>query len=73
MKAAQFLSSLEHVPMVMNGNKPIKASNSERRRWLQNKAVVINGKTAGPDDEIEFPVTQLIFFPNSEKRRCTMV
>jgi len=72
MNAYEFITSLNHVPMVMNGNKAIKASKSEQRRWLQNKAVVINGVKPGPDDEIQFPVTSLIFFQKSIERRCTM-
>lgn len=68
MKAWDFLCSIPHVPMQFNGDHPVKASNSERKRWLQNKAVVINGIRPNWDDEIEFPVTQLVFFPKSDKR-----
>lgn len=45
------------------------SSNSQKRRWLEEGAVVINGQKLGPDDP--FPgydddkiITQLIFFPN---------
>lgn len=72
MKAFDFIKTIKHVPMVMNGNKAIQASNGERRRWLLNKAVVINGLTPGPDDVIVFPITQLVFFPKSKERRCTV-
>ena len=73
MTAHQYLRSLPHVPMTMLGNKPVIASNSERRRWLMNKAVIINGQTPGPDDEIITPIWELVFFPKSEKRKTTMV
>jgi hypothetical protein len=59
--------------MGTNGTQPVKASNSDRRRWLQNKAILINGARSNWDDEIEFPVTELVFFPNSDKKRCTFV
>ena len=72
MNAHQFLCSLAHVPMWLNGNKPMVAGSGQRKRWLQDRAVVINGMRPGPDDEIIFPITQLVFFPKSEERRCTM-
>lgn len=71
--ALQFLISLKpHLPMTMNGNKPEEPSNSEIRRWLQQNAVIINGKKPQPGDDIEFPIYSLIFFPKSQKSRCTM-
>lgn len=73
MTALDFLVSLPHVPMGHNGTMPVTASNSERRRWLMSKSVVINGVRPDWKDEIEFPITELVFFPKSEKKRCTMV
>jgi len=58
--------------MQFNGEQPVKASNSERRRWLQNKSVIINGTKPNWNDEIDFPVEELIFFPKSN-RRVTML
>lgn len=52
--------------------KFIVASNSEKRRWLQNKAVIINGERPGPDDPLDFPLEQLVFFPKGQ-RRITMI
>lgn len=72
MTAYEYLVGLPWVPMAMNGNLPIKASNSQKKRWLQNKSVLINGIKPGPDDLIELPVKQLVFFPGNEKSRCTM-
>ena len=73
MQAWRFLCSLPHVPMQLKGDMPVTASNSERRRWLQNKSVIINGEKPNWDDEIEFPITQLVFFPKSQQKRCTFV
>lgn len=71
MTALQFLLSIPHVPMAFLGEKPVKASKSEQKRWLENGSVIINGAKPKPHDEITFPVTELVFFPKS-KRRCTM-
>lgn len=48
------------------------ASNSERRRWLVNRAVVVNGERPGPDDTIERPIESLVLFPKGN-RRITLV
>lgn len=48
------------------------ATNSEKKRWLLQRSVIINGITPKPEDEIELPLTSLVFFPNG-KRRTTMV
>ena len=72
MQAWKFLCSIPHVPMQFNGKQAVVASNSEKRRWLQNRSVVINGVKPNWNDEICFPVTELVFFPKSN-RRTTMV
>ena len=73
MTAHEFLCSLTAVPMWLNGNKPMVAGSGQRKRWLQDRAVVINGVRPGPEDEIAFPITQLVFFPKSDERRCTVI
>ncbi len=50
------------------------ASNSEKRRWLENGAVIINGDVVHPDDLMSdwgF-LRSLVFFPNG-KRKLTML
>lgn len=49
------------------------ASNGEIRRWLMNKAVLINGEFPGPTTTVTYPVTQLVFFPKSKKRKTTVL
>lgn len=49
------------------------ASNGEVRRWFQNKAVRINGAFPGWGDEIDFPITELVFFPRSANRKTTVL
>ncbi len=73
MKVHEFLIGLRPaIPMATNGTKPVPASNSQIRRWLVDKAVLINGATPGPDDQVDFPITQLVFFPKSDKKRTTL-
>ena len=42
-------------------------SNSQIQHYLKNKAIQISGKRPNWNEEIEFPVWQLIFFPNGNK------
>jgi hypothetical protein len=50
-----------------------KATNSEIRRWFKNKAVIISGRTPSWDEEVIFPVGELILFPQSKTRRTSIV
>jgi len=48
-------------------------SNGELRRLLQQGAVLVNGEKATANEPVDFPVFSLVFFPNSRKRRTTLV
>ena len=48
-------------------------SNSELRRHMKQGGILINGEKVTPEEPIDFPVFSLVFFPNSEKRRTTLV
>ena len=61
---------LKQLPFRIWGAKSL-ASNSELRRWLKDGAVDINGKRPQPNDEIQFPITRLVFF--SHKPRQTTI
>ena len=70
MQALRFLLEVvPHLPMHLNGSMPQKPSNS---RWLKNRSVLINGVKPDWNDEVCFPVTELVFFPKSN-RRVTML
>jgi len=71
MKAIDFLNQFDHVPMVERNGTFAKAGTTQRRRWLEQSAVLINGKRPKPNDEISFPVTEMVFFPKSQRKRCT--
>lgn len=47
-------------------------SNSEVYRLLKDGAVIINGKKPQPNEYVEYPVKELVFFP-SGKRKTTLV
>jgi hypothetical protein len=48
-------------------------SKSEIRRWLDQQSVIINGKKPKSKDIVQLPVTQLVFFPKSDKKRATVI
>ena len=72
MKALEFIKQFDNLPMMEKNCQPCKMSNKDKKRILEQSAVLINGKKPKPNDEIEFPVWQLVFFPNSDKKRCTL-
>lgn len=47
-------------------------SNSEIMRWLNNQSVIINGKRPKANEIVEYPITQLVFFPKG-KRKTTVI
>lgn len=54
-------------------NAPNPPSKSEVRRWLDQKSVIINGARPSAKDMVQWPITQLVFFPKSPKRRTTVI
>lgn len=71
MTCWDFLKELNTCCHFMSIERPGKASNSELKRWLQNKAVEINGLRPKFDDEVDFPITQMVLFP--KKNRTTLM
>jgi len=66
MTALQFVLSMRPA-IPMSAETPCtQASNSEIRRWLDQSAVIINGKKPKANEQITLPVTSLIFFPKSK-------
>lgn len=72
MTAWEYMIDLHKSCFFMSKERPGRATNSELKRWCQNKAVLINGKRVNYDDEITFPINQLVLFPNSSKKRITI-
>lgn len=48
-------------------------SNGELRRWLKKGSVSVNNKTLTADASVEWPITNLVFFPKNDRMRCTIV
>ena len=69
MNAWQFLMSLNTVCFFQTkeGKKVGKVSNSELKRWIQNKAFVINGESVEWDEPINFPLFSVILFPKNQR------
>lgn len=67
MTALQMLTSLHEVChfQTKEGKKVGRASNSELRRWIQNKAVLFNNESVELNEEIDFPIFSLILFPKN--------
>lgn len=64
------------LPCRMNGNSPEKMSRSELKRILDSKSLNINNKFFTSKCECldkEFPISKMIWFPNSSKRKNTWV
>lgn len=51
----------------------IKASNSELRRWFNNKSVEINFQTPNAEDPLPPFIKSLVLFPKSKAKRTTLV
>lgn len=74
MTAKELMLDLHKLCHFMSTERPgTKASSSEVIRWLNNKAVSINSYNPSPQELVQFPVQNLVLFPKSDKRRCTLV
>ena len=71
MTSWDFLKELNTVCHFMSRERSGRATNSELKRWFQNKAVEINGERPKFDDEVDFPITQMVLFPN--RNRVTLM
>ena len=73
MKALQWLNSMRPA-LPMSIEQPYKAmSNGELRRHMQQGGIIVNGERVAPEEQIDFPVFSLVFFPKSAMRKTTLV
>lgn len=71
--AIEWLKSLRPMlPLSGEAQIPTPMSNGELKRLLQDGGVQLNGRRIKPDEKVDFPVTELIFWPRSQKKRCTL-
>ena len=68
MNVWQFLIKLNKSCFFMSRERTGRASNSELKRWINNKAVIINGKPALLNDELPV-IESFVLFP---KRPVTL-
>lgn len=72
MKAIEVLEYIGVIPMSIE--KPCTyPSKSEIKRWLNQSSVLINGAKPKAEDDVEFPITELVFFPKSKTKRTTVI
>lgn len=70
MTAFEFVTSFKYLPW--STERFGEATRSEVRRWFRKKSVLINGDRLSEKDEIQFPVHQLVFFPNGRRKTTYM-
>lgn len=74
MTGLDYILSLNEVCQFHSTERPPeKASKSELRRLLDQSALRINGKVVKSKDKIEFPITSVVLFPKSDKKRITIL
>lgn len=74
MTGIQYLRSLHEVCRFQSTERGAGvASGSELNRWLKSHVLHVNGKAIGPTEKINFPITSVVLFPSSSKRRCTLL
>lgn len=72
MKAIDVIDYIGVVPMSIE--KPCTyPSKSEIKRWLNQSSVVINGAKPKTEDDVEFPIIELVFFPKSKTRKTSVI
>jgi hypothetical protein len=67
MNAYEFLVDLHSVCHFQTKEKTKvgRASKSELKRWLLNKAVIVNGESLEPDEEMDFVMFSFVLFPKN--------
>lgn len=65
MTAWSFLRQMASIYHFHSRERPAtgRASNSELKRWIQNKALIVNGETVAWDEPMDFPVFSVVLFP----------
>lgn len=74
MTAFEYLKRIQgSYCLPMSTEKPCtKPSNSEIKRWLKSSSVIINGKKPNVNDEVEFPITELVYFSKGRRRTTVL-
>jgi len=71
MTALKWIRQFKHLPM--STERPAtKASNAEIKRWIKSGSVLFNAEKVDINDEIDFEIFSLVFFPKG-KRKTTFI
>lgn len=63
------LAFLKQFPHVWSREKFAFASNTEKQRWIEQGAVIINGqKVTSFKADVDFPVDSLVLFPSGKSK-----
>jgi hypothetical protein len=54
-------------PYVWSRERSGYATKSEKKRWLLNNAVRVNGQPLRFNEEVDFPVFSMVLFPNGDR------
>jgi hypothetical protein len=74
MTGIQYIRSLHEVCVFQTTERGVgPATNSELTRLLKSKALHINGQAIAPTDKIPHPIKSVVLFPNSRKKRTTLL
>jgi hypothetical protein len=67
MTGWEFLRNLHEVChfQTREGKRVGRASSSELKRWVQNRALIINGVPAAWDREVPSPMVSAVLFPKN--------
>ena len=73
MKVLEYLQQIREA-LPMSSERPCTyTSNSELRRWIKQGVILFNTERVEFDEEVDFPVFSLVVFPNSIKRKTTLI
>jgi hypothetical protein len=67
MTGWEYLRKLNSVCQFHSRERTGVATNSELKRWLQNQSIQLNGRRIKWNEEVDFPVEQLILFPKRNR------
>jgi hypothetical protein len=74
MTAIQYLRSLHEVCCFQSQERHTgAATGSELARWIKSKALHVNGNAVAPNEALAFPITSVVLFPGSKRKRCTLL
>ena len=59
---------LRHLPYLWSRERFGYASNAEKKRWIQQGALLFNGEKMEWNEEIDFPIGTIVLFPNGKNR-----